>query len=102
MLMRSSKVKGLERAAHGAGVGDARQPLDLSGQAVGEVDRDVEAPRLGLVVVVHVDADLADVPSLALGVERDHRGDARGERRGKQLVRRRSGVGPAEDWRARR
>ena len=47
-------------------------------------------------VVVDVDCCLADVPASVLGVHRDHRRDTRGERRGQQLVRRRSLVGAAE------
>src|SRR3954447_20061749 len=80
----------LERAVHRAARDDLHQPLALVlGQLLGQLHRDLEArggAALGR-LVLDVDADVADVPALAVGIHLERDCAARGEARCEQLLR---------------
>src|SRR5664280_441907 len=86
-----------QRTPHWAGPGNAFEPaLLLGGEIARKVQVDEEASRDALGVVVDFHRRLADLPAPVLHVHGNHRRDARGERRGEQLVRRRPAVGTAQ------
>ena len=80
---------GLDRAAHRARTRDTREPLHLLLLEVGaEPDRHVEPARGRPVVVIDLDCHPAELPALGPCVLHERGGDAAGERRRQQLVRR--------------
>src|SRR5690349_16506460 len=77
----------LDRTPHGAAHGDLLEPAhELGREGRVEVHDDVEPPRRRPVVVVDVDADLAELEPAALRVHRKRRRDARGEGGREELV----------------
>src|SRR5688572_26040625 len=80
-----------DRAPKGTRASDLHKALELHRiEVAAEPDHDLEPARCRAVVVVDLDRQLAEIPSLRARVHHQCGRDAGGERGGEQLVRRRS------------